>query len=84
MPDKPVPLTFDQAVAMLPDGDEIHAVRASVPALPVGCNWPRKEVIDYLKRSRDIEEAGPVATRNGHGLAARESGEWVFFETRET
>jgi hypothetical protein len=80
--DEPVVLTFDEAVAMLPDGEEIHTFRSSVPNLLVGAHWPRAELICYLRNSH-IELSGPSATSMGHRIAAKERDEWLFIETRE-
>lgn len=73
-------LTFEQAVAMLPDGDRVHTFLDSGIAL-LGADWDREEILDLL-RTGQPELSGEIATARGHGIVAfRESGP-VFIETR--
>jgi hypothetical protein len=60
-------LTYDEAVWLLPDEDEIHTF-VSEPFL-IGADWSRKDILDKLKKST-IELSGPGASAMGHGIAA--------------
>lgn len=75
-----VTLTYDQAVALLPDGDTIHTYMDSGIAL-VGADWTRDSVLKLLATGRP-ELSGPAATAMKHGIVAwRPDGEHVFIET---
>ena len=58
-------LTYEQAVDRLPDAERIHVFTRS----GIGAEWDRADVLAMLGKAR-IEEAGPMARRMGHGLAA--------------
>ncbi len=76
-------LTYDEAVALLPDGDSIHTFVQAGPAI-IGADWDRADVLALLGRTDRREVTGPEAQGMGHGLAASLSvtGEPVFIETR--
>lgn len=61
-------LTFEEAEAMLPDGDTIHTF-ASSTGMVIGADWDRKSVLELLKTGKP-ELAGDMATSMGHGLVA--------------
>lgn len=75
--DAPVALTFEQAVAMLPDGEEVHTFRQAGWAL-LGASWPREKIIAAIKEW-GAELSGPAATGTDHGLALRQDGRGVLF-----
>lgn len=80
--DEPVLLSYDEAAAMLPDGDRIHTFLDAGGAL-VGANWDRAEILELLETSGRREVTGPAAQGFGHGLAAyRADGVPVFIKTR--
>jgi hypothetical protein len=74
-------LTYGQALAMLPDGDEIHAFTNPAGML-VGADWDRSDVLALLRTGRP-ELSGDQATAMGHGLVAFRGDVPVFFATRE-
>ena len=75
-------LTYDEAVALLPDGDEIHTFLDGGIAL-VGAHWPRQQILDLLRSTDRREVTGPAAQSMGHGLAAfGPGGEPVFIATK--
>lgn len=75
-------LTYDQAVALLPDGDRVHTFLQAGAAI-VGADWDREHVLDLLKTTGRREVTGATAQSMGHGLAAfREDGIPVFIATR--
>ena len=80
--DEPVLLSFDEAVALLPDGDRIHTF-LDAGGIPIGADWDRADILALLERSGRREVTGPSAQGFGHGLAAtRDDGVPVFIKTR--
>jgi len=79
-------LTAEQAIAMLPDGDNAHTFLGN--GFLVGADWKKQDVVDALKRSIRIELSGPLATSMGHKICfwdgPRDNGRWYFVETKET
>lgn len=71
------PLTYDEAVALLPDGDSIHTLFDSGSDL-ISDEWPRERVLELLGRSNRR------ATIPGHPLVAwlPVTGAPVYIETR--
>lgn len=81
MTDDVVLLSYDEAVALLPDGERIHTILDSGIAL-LGAGWDRDQVLGLLRTTDRREVTGPAAQAMGHGLAAFRDGEPVFIETR--
>jgi hypothetical protein len=80
--DEPEFLTYDQAVALLPDGDRIHTFVDGGLAI-LGADWDRADILVLLEMTSRREVTGPSAQSMGHGLAAfRADGEPVFIATR--
>ena len=76
-------LTYDEAVALLPDGDTIHTFLDGGLAI-IGADWKRSQVLELLEATDRREVTGPSAQGYGHGLAAyRADGVPVFIETRK-
>jgi hypothetical protein len=73
--DERIKLTFEEAIALLPDGEEIHTVMQAGPML-LGADWSRKSVYALI-RKHGAELSGPDATANGHGLVVIREGEFV-------
>ena len=61
-------LTTQQAIELLPEGEQVHTFINSPLAL-VGADWDRDEVIDKIQRSDYREIAGSVSRGLNHGLA---------------
>ena len=81
--DEPVLLTYDEAVALLPDGNEIHTVMQAGPTL-IGADWDRKDVLTLLRESPRRDVTDPAAQKSGHVLAAYDQdGRIVFIETKD-
>ncbi len=72
---------FDEAVAMLPEGESIHTFRQSVNGILLGVSIGRERLLD-LMRSRRVELTGDLATRMGHGLALTDDQGFLFIATR--
>jgi hypothetical protein len=76
-------LTYDEAVALLPDGDSIHTFLDGGITL-IGADWARPTILTLLRETDRREVTGPDAQSMGHGLAAfRADGTPVFIETRK-
>lgn len=74
-------LTYDEAVAMLPEGDQIHTYLNPALSVMIGADWPRSAVLDLLRTGKP-EIAGLEATRIHHGLVAWSGEQPVFVETK--
>jgi hypothetical protein len=61
-------LTYDEAVALLPEGDEIHTF-VNPGGMLVGADWGRTKVLELLKTGAP-ELSGEMATNMGHGVVA--------------
>jgi len=81
--DEAVLLTYDEAVALLPDGDEIHTFVNPAVNMLVGTDWGREQVLDLLRTTDRREVTGEQAQAMHHGLAAFRDGYPVFIETRQ-
>jgi hypothetical protein len=82
--EKPVILTFEEAVAMLPDGEDIHTQRNPGIGMFIGADWSRDRLIEHI-RKHGAELAGPIATAMGKGLVVKDDNGPLFVETkRET
>ena len=60
-------LTYDEAVSLLPDGEQIHTFVNPITDLLIGADWSRKEILDALRKST-IQRTGPEARKMGHGI----------------
>ena len=76
-------LGYDEAVALLPDGDSIHTFLDGGFVL-IGADWDRADILTLLETTARREVTGDAAQGMGHGLAAyRADGKPVFIETRK-
>lgn len=80
MGEERVSLTFEEAVAMLPDAAEIHTFLSGGMAM-IGAAWDREDILDLLRTGRP-ELSGDLATSMNHGLVAWRGSQPVFIETR--
>jgi hypothetical protein len=77
-------ITPDEAISLLPDGDEIHTFIDS--GCLIGADWSREEIIDKISSSDVREITGPAARGMGHGLvvynkSAKYQSDLLFIET---
>jgi hypothetical protein len=79
--DDVVTLTYDEAVALLPEGERVHTF-VNPAGMLVGADWDRAEVLALLRAGRP-ERSGEQATAMGHGIVAFRASGPVFIETRE-
>jgi hypothetical protein len=75
-------LTSKQAVAMLADGEQVHAYVNPAEGVLLGASWDRESVVEYIKSADSREVAGPYATKMKHGLGVFGQRGLVFFETK--
>lgn len=80
MDEERVFLTYDQAVAMLPDGDTIHTLINAGGAI-IGADWNRISILEELAQHKP-ELSGTIATSMGHGIVFERGGDYVFVETK--
>lgn len=78
-------ITPDEAISLLPDGDEIHTFVDNGFSL-IGADWSREEIIDKISSSDVRELTGPAARGMGHGLvvynkSAKYQSDLLFIET---
>ena len=76
-----VRLTYDEAAALLPEGESVHTFLDGGLAL-IGADWDRADVLALLRAGRP-ERSGEAATAAGHGIVAFRASGPVFIETRE-
>lgn len=77
-------ITPDEAISLLPDGDEIHTFIDN--GWLIGADWSREEIIDKISSSDVREITGPGARGMGHGLvvynkSAKYQSDLLFIET---
>jgi hypothetical protein len=77
----PPPISAEQAIAMLPDGDTIHTMCAA-RGIALGADWTRKAVIDALHAARKIHRATGYAREIGHGIVIVHNGTPMAIQTR--
>lgn len=81
--DEPQELTYDEAVALLPDEDQIHTI-IDAGGIRLGADWDRADILDLLRTSPHRDVTGPAAQSIGHGLAAANAdGRLIFIETKD-
>jgi len=73
-------LTFEQAIEMLPEGDNIHTFRSSIPGIIIGADISRKCLYEKMK-AYQIELSGSQATRMNHGIVLTDKTGPLFIET---
>ena len=70
-------LTYDEAVALLPDDEQIHAILDG-DDMQLGADWSREDILSLLETTDRREVTGPAAQASGHGLAAGNKEEKVI------
>ena len=61
-------ITADEAIALLPEGEDIHTFIQSGIAL-LGADWSREDIIELIRKSDCLELTGTMARQSEHGLA---------------
>jgi hypothetical protein len=73
-------LDYEEAAAMLPDGDHVN-VKLNPSGMLVGSDWRRESVLVLLANGSP-ELSGDVATSMGFGIAVLSDGKYYFVETK--
>ena len=77
-------LTLDDAIKLLPEGDEIHTFFNPHGGMLIGADWNRKDIIEAIKIGCP-QLAGEQSKVMKHGLViTRPDGEFLFIKTKET
>jgi len=81
--DERTTLTYEEAVAFLPDRDEIHTFRNPAPGMMIGCDWERAHVLAALgeAEAEGIGITGGHAQATLHGLVIVHEKQYLFIET---
>ncbi len=74
-------LSYDEAVAMLPDKETIHVFTNPGMGILVGADWDRESLLKVLAEHRP-ELSGQVATEMKHGLCVQDHYPLLFIETK--
>lgn len=77
-------LTPAEAIALLAEGEEVHAFVNPQASVLLGADWSREDAVAYINAADSRELAGPAATRMKHGLAVHGNRGLVFFATKPT
>jgi len=80
MDDKICFLDYDQAVSLLPDGDDIH-VFMNPHGVLLGADWERSKVIEMIKAGK-CQLGGKLCQGMNHGLVCESAGSLHFVATR--
>jgi hypothetical protein len=76
-----VELTADEAIAMLPRGEDQHTFEQTGGCI-VGFDWSRNKIIEMITQSEIRVLSGSAATNMNHGLAIIRDGGWLFVKTK--
>jgi hypothetical protein len=75
------PVSYNQAVGMLPEGDQQHTFVNPAPGMLIGADTNRAHVLALLQ-TRETCLSGPIMTGMRHGLCVLDDkGEPTFIET---
>ena len=80
MSDDKVFLSYEQAVSLLPEGDNVH-VFLNPNGVLLGADWSRKSVLDMLQVG-ESQLGGGMCLSMGHGLVCKNEGRFHFVATR--
>lgn len=83
MNDERQTMTLNDAMAVLPADDTIHAVFNPKDGILLGASWEREDVLELLQKVERIEVTGQLAQKDGYGIAVLEpiTGDWLFIKT---
>lgn len=74
-------LTYDEALKLLPEGEEIHTFR-SVPNMLIGADYQREPLLKKIKEC-GCELSGKIATATKHGIVLIDDNGPLFIETKD-
>ena len=74
-------ITLNEAIALLPNSEEIHTFRSGGWAL-IGCDWSKENILEYLEKHKEaIELSGDRARSMNHGLVLFDNSGALFIKT---
>ena len=76
-------LTLDQAIPLLPEGNEIHTLRNPAAGILIGADWTRARILEVLAAAPFIEVTGPRAQETGHGLFVEDEHGALYIQAAE-
>jgi hypothetical protein len=74
-------LTVDEAISVLPEGEDIHTFRGGGMAI-IGADWSRSGIEGAIREAGGAELTGPMARGMKHGIALND-GSMLFIATDE-
>ena len=75
-----VKLSAAEAIAMLPDKEDIHTFR-NPGGMLVGADWGREIIVEAIEKC-GCELSGDQATTMKHGLVLQDEHGYLFIETK--
>lgn len=81
VPTDKVILSADDAIAMLPEGNDIHTFM-NPGGMLIGADWSRESIEKAIRETNNRELAGSMATDMGHGLCINHDGRRLFVATK--
>lgn len=73
-------IEYEKAIAMLPDGKDIHTFRSPYGML-MGADFDRQKLLKKMKNHK-IELSGKMATNMNHGIVLIDKTGPLFIETK--
>lgn len=80
---KRVDLTVEEALAALPDGEQIHTYRNPAGGVLIGVDWDRADAEAAIRIAKVRTVGGEQCMNMGHGLAIEYMGDWLFMQHKE-
>lgn len=80
--DRPVILSVEQAVSLLPDGDIVHVI-IDAGWCKLAAGWERSQVLELIHGGAKCEVGGEQCRRYDHGLVVWRDGEPLFVANRD-
>ena len=74
-------IEYEKAIAMLPDGKDIHTFRSTYGML-MGADFERQKLLEKMKDHK-IELSGEMATAMHHGIVLIDKTGPLFIETEQ-
>jgi len=77
-------ISYEKAIEMLPEKDNVHTFREGKGPFIVGADWSKEKLLDHMKQFQDtLEFTGETARKMNHGIALRDNISILFIETKE-
>jgi hypothetical protein len=76
-------VSIDAALAMLVEGETVHAFSNPGVGLLIGADWDRDDVEKAIREFGGAWVTGDMAQGMKHGIAVEQDGRIYFFETKQ-